>query len=551
MMSKKCGIYLIRDKENIIDEYHLAVIADLAGHNDYVYVLVDENTDKNELAKLENIQCQIIKTNKNSEDPIDSYRTFFEKNTIPEDAASFALVNDEWYGPVSDTSRIFEMVSNEDCKVWCLSQDCKKDFFGFAITEGNSKEAIDILNNIEKCPIEVIYSSEELNDLSNTVSIDFPVLLMENEGMPYIRKKIFTRDYFDVFDESTGETAREVMEFIHAKTNFNRDIIWKNLIRTQNMADIQNIMQLNTVLSSTIPMKRKNTIKKIALQLHLYYEDQAESCRHYIESMPEGVDIFITVPDEKKKENAERVFKGLPYNIEIRIIGNRGRDVGSLLTGVKDVIMNYDLVCSVHDKKVTQVAPMSIGESWSYKCFENLLRNKIYVENVIAHFEENPLLGMAEPPAPNHGPYYPVIGQIEWGQNYDNTFELKEKLKIKAPMSKDKHPVAPIGTMFWFRPKALKPLYDHDWKYEEYPKEPNNTDGTLLHALERIYPFAVQDAGYYVEWLMVDTYAQMETDNFDYMNHELFRQEFKHTKEVPFKKMISDFREETERRKQQ
>ena len=550
-MYKKCGIYIIHEKENIIEDYHLAILNDLAINIDYIYVLIEANTDEKECAKLEKIPCSINKLDKISENPIENYRKFFEKNNISKDVTSVIFINDEWYGPVSDTKKVFEMMSPECDKVWCLSEDCKKDFFGFNIIDGNSSEVTDLLNDIDKCSMRAIFSSEEAEELSDTPSMDFPVYLMENEGMPYIRKKIFTRTYWDILDESTGETAKEVMDYVHNKSDYDRDIIWKNLIRTQNMADIQNIMQLNIVLSSTVPMKRKNTIKKIALQLHLYYEDQAESCRHYVESMPEWADVFITVPDERKKENAERVFKGLPHNIEIRVIGNRGRDVGSLLTAVKDVVMNYDLICSVHDKKVTQVAPMSIGESWSYKCFENLLKNKAFVENVIAHFEENPMLGMAEPPAPNHGPYYPVIGQNEWGGNYNNTFELKEKLGIKAPISYDKPPIAPIGTMFWFRPQALKPLYDHDWKYEEYPKEPNNTDGTLLHAIERLYPFAVQDAGYYVEWLMADTYAQIEVDNIDFMNHELFRQEFKLTGEVPFKKMISGFREETERRKQQ
>ena len=53
------------------------------------------------------------------------------------------------------------------------------------------------------------------------------------------------------------------------------------------------------------------------------------------------------------------------------------------------------------------------------------------------------------------------------------------------------------GSMFWVRTKALKGLFAHDWEYDEFPKEPIETDATVLHALERLYPFCVQNEGSY------------------------------------------------------
>ena len=72
---------------------------------------------------------------------------------------------------------------------------------------------------------------------------------------------------------------------------------------------------------------------------------------------------------------------------------------------------------------------------------------------------------------------------------------------------------APLGTMFWFRPKALKPLFDKDWDYKDFPPEPNKIDGTLLHAVERVYPFAAQQAGYYPAIGMTDKFAAIEYNN--------------------------------------
>ena len=50
----------------------------------------------------------------------------------------------------------------------------------------------------------------------------------------------------------------------------------------------------------------------------------------------------------------------------------------------------------------------------------------------------------------------------------------------------------PAGTMFWARPKALGPLFDLGFDWGDYPDEPLPSDGTLLHALERLIPSVVR-----------------------------------------------------------
>ena len=59
-------------------------------------------------------------------------------------------------------------------------------------------------------------------------------------------------------------------------------------------------------------------------------------------------------------------------------------------------------------------------------------------------------------------------------------------------------------------------LYEYDWKYEDFPPEPNSVDGSLLHAVERVYPFVVQQEGYYPAVVMADEYARIELTNLNY-----------------------------------
>ena len=71
-------------------------------------------------------------------------------------------------------------------------------------------------------------------------------------------------------------------------------------------------------------------------------------------------------------------------------------------------------------------------------------------------------------------------------------------------------PLAPLGTCFWFRSAALMPLLRKKWKYEDFPPEPNNVDGSILHAIERIYHFSCVEAGFYPAYVLSDRYAKSE-----------------------------------------
>ena len=127
-------------------------------------------------------------------------------------------------------------------------------------------------------------------------------------------------------------------------------------------------------------------------------------------------------------------------------------------------------------------------------------------------FTSEPRLGILCVPEPFHAIYHWVPGH-EWAANFDNTRELVEKLGLNVPMDRDAQPVCSFGGAFWFRPAALKKLFDYPWTYEDFPEEPLPIDASLLHAIERVYPFVCQDAGYYPAFVMSDRAASLEYTN--------------------------------------
>jgi rhamnosyltransferase len=202
---------------------------------------------------------------------------------------------------------------------------------------------------------------------------------------------------------------------------------------------------------------------------------------------------------------------------------NRGRDVSSLLVAAAPYVPEYDLVFFLHDKKVTQLEPRSVGNSWQKKCFENLIPNETFIENVIDTFDKEPCLGMMFPPGPYRAFPDGAWGQLvdgEWQDSFVAADKVLKDFKISVGYSNQKQPIAPLGTMFVFRPDSLQLLLDgikgEGWKYDDFPEEPIRNDGTILHGVERAYPYFVQQAGYYASWLLNDHWYRIELDNFYY-----------------------------------
>lgn len=80
--------------------------------------------------------------------------------------------------------------------------------------------------------------------------------------------------------------------------------------------------------------------------------------------------------------------------------------------------------------------------------------------------------------------------------------------------------------MFWARTKSFKPLWSSSLKFEDFPEEPLKTsDGTILHAMERIYPMLVREQGFYTGRLVNADLVPCLYDNLIFFSIKLTRME--------------------------
>lgn len=563
--SKRYGVYVFFDPDGIADEYNFYFLRELKKVLSHLLVICNGDLNEDGRKRFEEIADElIIRENKGYD--ITAYNIGLSKCNYNADGVydEIIICNSTMFGPFYPFAEMFDTMAAKDIDFWGISNFHEVPFDPFGTIEygyipkhiqsffmvfrksltmqqdfTKYWKSIPEIKSYEQAigyheavctkklselgyKWDVYVNSDDLEGYTYDPLRDFPGIMIDRRRCPIIKKRSFFHDYGEAMSRSAGEGMQQAMDIISNKTDYDTNMIWTNILRLQNMADIKKRMQLNYILPSKKSLHTGMSKLKTALVIHIYYDELAEMCCRYALNVPKWVDIYVTVPNEKKLETVKTAFKTVTeHNIEFRIVGNRGRDVAPFLVGCKDLIPRYDLICKVHDKKVYQIKPMSIGESWSYMCFENMLRNEAYVRNIIKLFEENEKLGLLMPPIPIHGPYYPTTGKGEWGENFPDAKMLGEKLGIKIDLCQDKEPVAPLGSMFWLRTAALKGLFARDWQYEDFPKEPIADDHTVLHAIERIYPFCAQNEGYYSSWVMTDTFARIHLTSLRYMNHGL------------------------------
>ena len=198
-----------------------------------------------------------------------------------------------------------------------------------------------------------------------------PKKLLVEKKCPIFKRRSFMHKYDDFINDTTGEPSYELMEYLKNHTNYDVNMIWDNLLRCNNMAAIKDCLHLNYTLSEkndcSVNVKELKSKVKVALIFHAYFPELADDTYHYVNSMPEWADVYVTTDTQEKKELFEKKFANHKFNaLEVLLIENRGRDVSALLVGSKKFVMDYDLVCFAHDKKVAQIETGSVGAGFAY-----------------------------------------------------------------------------------------------------------------------------------------------------------------------------------------
>lgn len=218
---------------------------------------------------------------------------------------------------------------------------------------------------------------------------------------------------------------------------------------------------------------------RVAVHAHMYYADLANEFAQYLRLIPCPFDLYVSTADEEGRRAVAAAFNVIPNagKVDVRVVPNVGRDIAPLVVEFGPDLAKYDVVAHIQTKK--SLYNNGSTDGWR----ESILQALFYNPSRIAFYLKNLQMG-------RYGIIYP---QCFHNLPYvANTWLANGGLaKRWAPrFGVDKIPDGyfdfPVGSMFWARTDAIRPLLEAGIAWSDFPPEKKQTDGTLAHCIERM-----------------------------------------------------------------
>ena len=276
------------------------------------------------------------------------------------------------------------------------------------------------------------------------------------------------------------------------------------------MENVRNIRRWNNMYYVLSENVMDNTMQNILLEdvaviAHLYYAETLEKYLYYLNEVPAEIPLYIVSSNPDIWESVVAYGKKRK-NVFLLKKKNRGRDISALLVASREITLKYKYLCFVHDKKEKYEYLKKDTELWIRNLWDNTLKSEAYIQNILNLFQQNENIGLLVPPEPIGEYFNAWYMNNGWGRNYEKTKKLAEELKLVCDIDAALPPIT-LGTAFWCKVDALKKLFERNWKYDDFDEEPLAIDGTISHAIERIFAYVAQDAGYDTGTIMTTSYA--------------------------------------------
>lgn len=213
---------------------------------------------------------------------------------------------------------------------------------------------------------------------------------------------------------------------------------------------------------------------KIAIAVHVYYQDLWPEIASYLQKLDYPYDLFITTTDEQFPDISALVKQHFPL-AHIRALPNRGMDILPFLSLMPELTeAGYVAVCKLHTKQGHD----ELAGSWRKLMLDTLVGNTATIAAVTQAFADDGQLAMVGP-----GALYLSVQKLMYAQNQDNIEILAQAVGISS-LPQDWGFFA--GTMFWVRPALLRTLAEQIRHVFEGEVAQKQADGRLEHALERL-----------------------------------------------------------------
>jgi FMN phosphatase YigB (HAD superfamily) len=218
----------------------------------------------------------------------------------------------------------------------------------------------------------------------------------------------------------------------------------------------------------------------IGIHLHLFYIDLLNEIVSYLENVPFKYNLYVSITDDSHTERVRKKLNALKTveTCTISVVTNRGRDIAPFVVTFAEELLKHDYICHIHSKKSLYTGDQQVG--WRKHLFDNLLGSPSIIRSILGLFDAHNEVGLVYPET------YPALPY--WAHCWLGNRHIGQQLCDRFMASSDfaSYLDAPMGTMFWARTNAIRPILSARFSFEDFPEESGQNDGTLAHAMERM-----------------------------------------------------------------
>ncbi|HVS96779.1 MAG TPA: rhamnan synthesis F family protein [Puia sp.] len=229
---------------------------------------------------------------------------------------------------------------------------------------------------------------------------------------------------------------------------------------------------------------------KVAVHAHMHYADLMEQVADHLARIPFPYDLIVTVTDPSAKPAVLATVAGKVSNARTRtlVVPNKGRDVKPFYADAAGLLADYDVIGHIHGKK--SAFNNGATKGWLEHLLQCLMGSEETVRKIFARFQSDPRAGVIYPATFDKMPYW----ANSWLSNRDWAARLRDRLCLTD--LPDTYFCYPVGNMFWARREAIRPLLELGLCDDDFPEENGQTDGEIMHALERMTTVVSRSRGY-------------------------------------------------------
>lgn len=247
----------------------------------------------------------------------------------------------------------------------------------------------------------------------------------------------------------------------------------------------------------------------VAVHAHIFYPDLANEMQSYLANIPVSFHLYVTTDTSEKAKVLEAAFSSMEniLRLDIRITENRGRDIFPMLVTLGAELVKHDIVLHIHTKRSPHNA-WELG-GWRRYLMESLLGSSQRIVAIFQQFMKDEKLGILFPSY--YHPILPFVYMPDSRLNFRNIKKLLSRVgNNEIKIASIDTTFFPAGDMFWFRGSAIKPFIKMGLKAKDFEPEQGQVNGTLAHAVERMFPFFAKQMGMSTKAYLANSFYSQE-----------------------------------------